>query len=47
MLDAPEAGKGTYSMFLIDFYIKHSKDTGHEKGKGRVYRKQGRRGWAA
>lgn len=32
MLDAPEEGKG-HSMSLTTFYLKHSQDKGHEKGK--------------
>lgn len=36
-------GREGYSMSLTGPYIKHGKDKGHEKGKGRLYRKQGRR----
>lgn len=32
-----------HSMFLPAFYLKHSQDKVHEKSKGRVYRKQGRK----
>lgn len=39
----PLSGEG-HSMFLPAFYLKHSQDKGHEKSKGRVYKKQGRKG---